>query len=65
MIGLGYFGFFAGKSKRAPDPFIRLGLEWLYRLLKEPQRIGRMMKLPQFLLGTIGYSFTRLYKKER
>ena len=37
----------------APDIFIKLGLEWFYRLLKQPSRIGRMMKLPKFLLIVI------------
>ncbi len=40
----------AGEVKRAPEFFIKLGLEWLYRLLKEPKRIIRMMALPHFLL---------------
>lgn len=40
----------AGTVQRAPQIFIKLGLEWFYRLLKEPKRIGRMMKLPKFLL---------------
>ena len=33
--------------------FLTLPFVWLYRLIKEPKRIGRMMKLPKFLLGTI------------
>lgn len=49
----GSLDIFAGNSKRAPRIFIKLGCEWLYRLLKEPRRIGRMMKLPKFILGTI------------
>ena len=54
MAGLGgSLDVFAGTAKRAPKIFIKLGLEWLYRLIKEPRRIGRMMKLPKFLLGTI------------
>ncbi|MBN2221601.1 MAG: WecB/TagA/CpsF family glycosyltransferase, partial [Vallitaleaceae bacterium] len=36
--------------KRAPKIFIRLHLEWFYRLITQPTRIGRMMKLPLFLL---------------
>ena len=44
----------SGKAKRAPDIFIKLGLEWLYRLLKQPARIGRMMALPKFLFTVIG-----------
>lgn len=43
----------AGKAKRAPDIFIKFGLEWFYRLMKEPSRIGRMMQLPVFLLQII------------
>ena len=49
----GSLDVFAGVSKRAPDIFIKLGLEWFYRLLKQPSRIGRMMKLPTFLLIVI------------
>lgn len=48
----GSLDVYAGAVKRAPKIFIKLSLEWLYRLLKEPKRIGRMMKLPKFLLGT-------------
>lgn len=35
------FDFFAGTYKRAPMIWQRLGLEWLYRLLKEPRRMWR------------------------
>ena len=48
----GSLDVYAGAVKRAPKIFIRLSLEWFYRLLCEPKRIGRMMKLPKFLLGT-------------
>lgn len=51
LCGLGgSLDVFAGVSQRAPAIFIKLGLEWLYRLLKEPYRIGRMMSLPKFML---------------
>lgn len=43
----------AGNVKRAPDIFIKLGLEWFYRLMKEPSRIKRQMLLPQFMLKII------------
>lgn len=49
----GSLDVFAGTVQRAPDIFIRLGLEWFYRLCKEPRRIGRMMKLPLFMLLVI------------
>jgi len=38
----GTFDFLAGVRKRAPIGMQRLGLEWLWRLLKEPKRIGRI-----------------------
>lgn len=52
MIGLGgSLDSFAGTVKRAPRWMIQLNLEWLYRLLKEPKRLGRMMRLPKFILA--------------
>ena len=54
-IGLGgAMDVFAGKVERAPERFQKLGLEWLYRLMKEPSRIGRMSKLPLFLVSAVG-----------
>lgn len=51
MAGLGgSLDVFAGVVQRAPLGWQKLGLEWLYRLLKEPRRIGRMAKLPLFLV---------------
>lgn len=41
---------YAGVAQRAPKWMIDLSLEWLYRLLKEPKRLGRMMRLPKFVL---------------
>lgn len=53
-LGLGgSFDGYAGIVKRAPKIFIKLRLEWFYRLCKEPRRIGRMMKLPKFVFGTL------------
>ena len=54
-IGLGgALDVFAGKVERAPERFQKLGLEWLYRLIQEPSRIGRMAKLPLFLVSAAG-----------
>lgn len=53
-MGLGgCLDVFAGNVKRAPDIFIKLGLEWLYRLIKEPKRLFRMLALPRFMLTVI------------
>lgn len=55
MVGLGgSLDVFAGVTQRAPESWQRLGLEWLYRLIKEPKRIGRMAKLPLFLVSALG-----------
>ena len=60
MAGLGgSLDVFAGTVKRAPVFFQKLGLEWFYRLLKEPKRIGRMMNLPKFLFATIRARFRK------
>ena len=60
MAGLGgSLDVFAGTVKRAPVFFQKLGLEWFYRLLKEPWRFKRMMKLPKFLFACIGKKFRR------
>ena len=45
----GSLDIYAGTAKRAPKIFIKLRLEWLYRLLREPKRLGRMMKIPKYL----------------
>ena len=51
MIGLGgALDVFSGNTKRAPAVWQKLNLEWAYRLVHEPSRIGRMAKLPLFLV---------------
>lgn len=49
LMGLGgSLDVFAGTVKRAPVIFQKLGLEWFYRLLKQPSRAIRMLALPKF-----------------
>ncbi len=43
----------AGNVKRAPEIFIKLGLEWFYRLVKEPKRIKRQILLPVFMFRVL------------
>ena len=43
----------AGNVKRAPEVFINLGLEWFYRLIKEPKRINRQILLPIFMFKVL------------
>lgn len=52
----------AGNVKLAPDFFRDNGLEWLYRLYKEPSRFKRMLRLPKFILYVIGLKLG-LYKQ--
>lgn len=49
----GSFDVLAGNIERAPEAFQKAGLEWFYRLLKEPSRIKRQMDLPKFLFKMI------------
>ncbi|WP_031547941.1 WecB/TagA/CpsF family glycosyltransferase [Salinicoccus luteus] len=46
----GSFDVLSGEAKRAPDIWIRFQLEWLYRLLKQPKRIFRVLKVAQFMM---------------
>ena len=46
----GTFDYEAGRIKRAPVFIQKIGMEWLWRLMKEPKRIIRMRVLPLYLL---------------
>ena len=55
LVGLGgSLDVFAGTVKRAPEAFQKLGMEWFSRLCTQPSRIGRMAKLPLFLVSAAG-----------
>jgi N-acetylglucosaminyldiphosphoundecaprenol N-acetyl-beta-D-mannosaminyltransferase len=49
----GSFDVMSGRVKRAPDIFIKLGLEWFHRLITQPSRFVRMLQLPLFMLKVI------------
>ena len=54
MAGLGgTLDAFAGTVKRAPRWMIRCSLEWLYRLIQEPKRFKRMLRLPKFIWAVV------------
>jgi N-acetylglucosaminyldiphosphoundecaprenol N-acetyl-beta-D-mannosaminyltransferase len=40
----------AGNLKRAPKWMQKLGLEWFFRLIQEPSRLGRIIGIPKFLI---------------
>lgn len=52
----GALDVYSGKVDRAPLFFIKYKLEWLYRLYKEPKRIGRQLSIPNVV-------FKILFKK--
>ncbi|MGI5911363.1 MAG: WecB/TagA/CpsF family glycosyltransferase [Syntrophomonadaceae bacterium] len=53
-IGVGgSFDVIAGIKRRAPQMFIKLNLEWLYRLLSEPARFRRQLVLPAFVIAVL------------
>ncbi len=49
----GSFDTMSGKFKRAPKIFIKFGLEWFHRLITQPTRAKRMLRLPLFLVKMI------------
>lgn len=55
------FDFFAGNTKRAPQWWQEHGLEWLYRLIKEPRRMWRRYIIGNtvFLCHMLGEKISR------
>jgi N-acetylglucosaminyldiphosphoundecaprenol N-acetyl-beta-D-mannosaminyltransferase len=59
-IGVGgTFDFLAGTAIRAPRWMRRSGLEWLFRLIQEPRRWRRMLRLPRFVIAVFGSIWNR------
>ena len=55
MIGVGgLLNVFAGDVARAPESWQKANLEWLYRLILQPWRIRRMIRLPEILFLAAG-----------
>ncbi|WP_244825484.1 WecB/TagA/CpsF family glycosyltransferase [Carboxylicivirga linearis] len=52
------FDFYAGTIKRAPNWMINLGLEWFYRLIKEPKRMWK-----RYIIGNMIFIFTIIIEK--
>ncbi len=57
MIGVGgSFDVWSGVVQRAPKIYQKMGLEWLYRTLKQPERFKRIFPaLPLFMLKVLRY----------
>jgi N-acetylglucosaminyldiphosphoundecaprenol N-acetyl-beta-D-mannosaminyltransferase len=65
-IGVGgSFDVLSGNVERAPERWRKLGLEWLYRLIREPHRWRRQLALPHFVLLAAGESVQSLLRKGR
>ena len=59
LMGIGgSLDVFAGTVERAPEFYQKHGLEWFYRLIKQPSRFFRMLALPKF-------GFTVFFKGKR
>jgi N-acetylglucosaminyldiphosphoundecaprenol N-acetyl-beta-D-mannosaminyltransferase len=59
-IGVGgTLDFIAGVSIRAPRWMREHGLEWLYRLIREPYRWRRMLALPRFIVAVLREQLSR------
>ena len=61
MIGIGgSLDVWSGVVKRAPKVFQKLGLEWLYRTVTQPERFKRIFPtLPLFLIKAFNYKFSK------
>ncbi len=57
----GAYDFIAGIVPRAPHWMQRLGLEWLFRLIRQPWRWRRMLRLPIFMALVIVHARRPLY----
>jgi N-acetylglucosaminyldiphosphoundecaprenol N-acetyl-beta-D-mannosaminyltransferase len=49
----------AGRAARAPSGWRTLGLEWLYRLIREPNRFRRQLALPRFVFLVLAQALRR------
>jgi len=59
-IGVGgMLDVLSGAVKRAPVAFRRAGLEWMYRLVTQPSRFARMLRLPVFAANVLKERFWR------
>jgi len=45
----GTMDVWTGRARRAPRTWQTLGLEWCYRLLRDPRRLGRQLAIPHFM----------------
>lgn len=61
----GSFDVISGNIKRAPIFMRKLGLEWLYRLIREPSRVFRQFSLIQFIWLVINKKRKKIFMKKK
>jgi N-acetylglucosaminyldiphosphoundecaprenol N-acetyl-beta-D-mannosaminyltransferase len=55
----GSFDFISGHQTRAPKFFRKLGLEWVFRLIKHPERAGRIWNATGKFIGVMSRDTSR------
>ena len=59
-MGLGgALDVWSGEIKRAPRFLQKAGLEWLWRILKEPRRISFIFQIPHFLYKVVRHKYLK------
>jgi N-acetylglucosaminyldiphosphoundecaprenol N-acetyl-beta-D-mannosaminyltransferase len=58
----GTFDYLSGRVPRAPRLIRRLGLEWLYRLIRQPWRWRRQLALPLFVMLVVRERFRQRHR---
>jgi N-acetylglucosaminyldiphosphoundecaprenol N-acetyl-beta-D-mannosaminyltransferase len=61
----GSFDVMSGHVKRAPKFFLKYNLEWLYRSLSVPSRIGRIFQLPVFVVKSLYWRIKNAKKNSK
>jgi len=61
----GSFDIVAGKTKRAPEWMQKCGLEWFYRFIQEPRRMGKRYIVGNFKFILLIYKYKKLGRNEK
>ena len=61
----GSLDVWSGKVRRAPRVLQRMGLEWLWRTLLEPRRVGRLLPLPAYFARCTVAGIKKLLRKRQ
>ena len=55
-----FFEYYFGTTRRAPEIFQKIGMEWMFRLLYEPRRLWSryVIGIPKFIFGILKVKFS-------